>query len=281
MWSKVKSKLANYQSLARLYKAYRRSRVKRRSRYTNIYYCCTQKTASQWFKAVFSDPAVYSYTGLEVYPFTQLVSLDKVVFDAPLPRHSICTNLYLGYPNYSAIQKPKDYKSFFVLRDPRDIVVSSYFSLRHSHVPIGRVPSVRRKLEQLSLTDGLKYVIDVQEEEALFWAQKTWVKAAAESGDIKVFRYEDLSNDTLPFLEVLFYYLNIEMPKKEFVAMYNRHKFEKYSGGRKRGKENHKSHYRKGVSGDWQNYFDRSTMAYFGKVTGDLLEVLGYAEQKR
>jgi hypothetical protein len=34
-----------------------RRRVVRRSPHQNIYYCCTQRTGSQWFKRVFRDQA--------------------------------------------------------------------------------------------------------------------------------------------------------------------------------------------------------------------------------
>jgi Sulfotransferase domain len=37
-------------------------------------------------------------------------------------------------------------------------------------------------------------------------------------------------------------------------------------------------HYRKGVAGDWQNYFDSSLRRHFREVTGDLLDVLGYPD---
>lgn len=60
--------------------------------------------------------------------------------------------------------------------------------------------------------------------------------------------------------------------------LYDRNRFEKYSGGRKKGLENPNSHYRKGIAGDWINYFDDTTISHFKQVTKDLLEVLGYQE---
>jgi hypothetical protein len=35
----------------------------------NIYYCCSQKTGSQWLKQVLTDPAFFHATGLQVLPF--------------------------------------------------------------------------------------------------------------------------------------------------------------------------------------------------------------------
>jgi hypothetical protein len=79
-------------------------------------------------------------------------------------------------------------------------------------------------------------------------------------------------------LKQLFDYLDIVIPEQKLVALLNRHRFEKYSGQRNQGIEDHYSHYRKGISGDWRNYFDSTTIAHFKKITENLLEVLGYEE---
>jgi hypothetical protein len=36
------------------------------------------------------------------------------------------------------------------------------------------------------------------------------------------------------------------------------------------------SHYRKGVSGDWRNYFTPRVQSHLDKVTGGLVAALGY-----
>ena len=43
------------------------TRVVTHSEYQNIYHCAMRKTASQWVKAVFSDPIVYRHSGLLPY----------------------------------------------------------------------------------------------------------------------------------------------------------------------------------------------------------------------
>lgn len=277
---------------------YKRSKVVEWSPYKNIYYCCTQKTASQWFKAVFDDFAVYKYTGLEVFHFNQyLDQLQEACTDGstprwefasrlysghaaniPLPKRTIGTHFYISYTSYLTIPKPKRYRTFFIQRDPRDIVVSWYFSVKNSHSPIGLVPKFRDELNGLSLSDGLKYSIDKLEERGIFHVQRSWMDISEDYENIKIFRYEDFAPDNYSFLKNLFDYLEIVMPEREFDALYDRHRFEEYSGDRKRGVENMKSHYRKGKPGDWINYFDSSIMAYFRQVTEDFLEILGYPE---
>jgi hypothetical protein len=55
-----------------------------------------------------------------------------------------------------------------------------------------------------------------------------------------------------------------------------RHSFEKLSGGREPGQEDVKSHYRKGVHGDWRNHFTPAITRRFKALYGDLLVVGGY-----
>jgi hypothetical protein len=197
-------------------------------------------------------------------------------FDGPLPKRVIGTHLYIGYPTYLTIPKPESYRTFFILRDPRDIVVSWYFSTRYSHPSTGLIPERRKKLENLSLSDGLKYSIDAIERSGLFWSQRSWIHNSEDHGNVRVFRYEDFAHENRSFLKQLFDYLNIVIPEDEFFALYDQHRFERYSEGRTKGMEEPKSHYRKGMPGDWINYFDSATIVHFRKVTKDLLEVLGY-----
>lgn len=280
MLVRVKTLLASSKKLVNLYKLYKynRLRVLRNSPFENIYHCCTQRTASQWFKALFSDYTVYKYTGLKVFPFNQIVKLRDARFDDPFPKRTIGANMYIDYSVYATIPKPPNYRTFFILRDPRDIVVSWYFSIRYSHaVVIDSIAEVRKLLEKLSVSEGLKYSIDILEEAGLFRAQKSWMHVSSEDQkNIRIFRYEDFVRDERPFLKQLFDYMDIAMPEKEFISLYERHRFENYSEGRKKGVEDQKSHYRKGESGDWVNYFNDSILGHFLRVTEDLLKVLGY-----
>jgi hypothetical protein len=263
-----------YERLQELYN-YSSLRVVQRSPYDNIYYCCTQKTASQWFRMVLCDPIVFQYTGLRPFRYRQL-GLREAHFDRPLPPGTIGIHLYVDYATYAAIPKPDSYTTFFILRDPRDIVVSWYFSAKYSHKPVDPIPELRRNLEPLDLQDGLKYIIDAWDGFGLFEAQRSWMTRPEGREPVKVFRYEEFAADNRRFLEELLDYLEIQVPSPEFEVLYDRHRFSQLAKGRRQGVEDPQSHFRKGVSGDWENYFDDAVMAHFREVTGDLLETLGY-----
>ena len=261
-----------------LYKIHKKLVKRKNSPYDNIYHCCTQKSASQWFKAIFSDLSFYKYTGLEVIPFVQpYYRLKEVKFDEAFPKKTIITHLYVDYCTYKKIPKPENYKTFFVLRDPRDLVISWYFSVLYSHQENVMVSEIKKELKKMNLTEGLKYSIEKLEEIGLFKVQKSWKEANLSSQETMLFYYEDLANDNFDFLTQLFQYLDIQMPKDQVFKLYQKNKFEKYTGGRKQGVEDINAHYRKGVSGDWKNYFDSFLTTHFREVTKDLLDVLEYS----
>ena len=113
--------------------------VVHRSEVRNIYHCCVHKTGSQWIRKVFADPAVYRATGLRTYAYGP--RLDDGDGAAPtrdlvrpaVPRRRIVSPLYMPYDGFAALPKPEPWRAFFVMRDPRDVVVSWYFSSISSH----------------------------------------------------------------------------------------------------------------------------------------------------
>jgi hypothetical protein len=157
-------------------------------------------------------------------------------------------------------------------------VVSWYFSAKYSHKQVYPIPELRSNLERLDMNGGLKYIVDAWSDFGLFEAQRSWMAAPAEKQGVRIFGYEDFARDNYAFLKILLDYLEIRMPVQELDALYARHEFSQLSGGREQGNEDQMSHFRKGTSGDWRNYFDDDVMAHFRDVTGDLLEVLGYGE---
>lgn len=254
---------------------YNRFKVVEWSPYENIYYCCTQKTASQWFRNILRDPEVYRFTGLRPVPYVKK-GLKEASFDQPFPKRTICIHLYVDYPTYLSIPKPANHKSFFVLRDPRDIVVSWYFSTKFSHPRMLYIAKLRDEMEDMSFVEGMNFCIDTLEDFGLFYAQRSWLSNKDETNNVKIFRYEEFAEDNFTFLKKLFEFLRINMPQEKVDVLYEKNTFSRITGGRELGEEDEKSHYRKGVSGDWKNYFEPPIMDYFRQVTGDLLEVLQY-----
>lgn len=241
----------------------------------NIFHCCSQKTASQWLRQIFFDPAFYRATGLRRVSYVALGNR-FARFEGIPPTGTILTHLYIGYDTYRAIPKPARYKTFYVLRDPRDIVVSWYYSAKNSHVQVDPIPRLRKRLQELDFEAGLRFIIDELLDWDLFGCQRSWVENVDSDSAVRIFRYEGLAADERGFLGELLDYLEIPMDQETFEDLYRRHAFERYAKGRKKGQEDQASHYRSGSSGDWRTRFSDETYAYFREKTGDLVETLGY-----
>ncbi|WP_456370376.1 sulfotransferase family protein [Thermodesulfatator atlanticus] len=87
--------------------------------------------------------------------------------------------------------------------------------------------------------------------------------------------YEDMLNNSRKIAQNILNFLGLSYNDQVLNNMINKSSFE-FITGRKRGQANSKSFYRKGVSGDWKNYFSLKEKETFKKLAGDLLIKLGY-----
>lgn len=244
--------------------------VRSRSEYDNVYHCTMRKTASQWIKALLSDPAVYRYSGLLPYdprPY-------RWHPPQPFPTGRAVSALFISHSGFMSIPKPARYRAFFTVRDPRDIVVSSYFSYRSSHTPMGDVPQVRRAIHDKPRKEGLLHVIGHLSRKNTFRVLRAWATAPSMEA-VRHFRYEDLTGERqLDEFDRLLRHCGILLPAADLAALRSRYSFSRMRGDH--GSAGTVSHYRKGEPGDWRNHFDDDVHEAFAAATGDLVELLGY-----
>jgi hypothetical protein len=243
--------------------------VATRCEYANIYHCAIRKTASQWVKALFSDPLVYRHSGLLTYdPRYYHWSHPDLC-----PRGRIALSLFITRDRFDRINKPERHRAFYVLRDPRDLVVSSYFSNRDSHSPMGDVPHLRQALRDKPRKEGLIFLIDDLAAKGRFASLKSWVEAP-ESDEVRIFRYEDLTGERqAEEVGELMRHCGIHIPPDDMAELLSRYSFARMNDRQAAGAV---SHYRKGEPGDWRNHFDDDVQEAFARVTGDLVQRLGY-----
>jgi hypothetical protein len=255
-----------------------------RSSYSNVFHCCVQKTGSQWIGSLLADLMTYRYCGLRHYAYQTWTRkgydprrLTERSFTEPFPINTVVSPLYIDYANYTNIPKMGKHKAFFVTRDPRDIVVSWYFSSRYSHIPIGDIPVIREALNGMSIEDGMIYSIDYLEDFGLFSTLRSWAEADRKDPNILIVRYEDIAGSDFAAFRQLFSELDIRIPDNVLEELIGAYSFKRLSG-RREGVEDQKSHIRKGGAGSWKKYFDGRIASRFEEVTGDLIEKLGCAK---
>ena len=89
-------------------------------------------------------------------------------------------------------------------------------------------------------------------------------------------RYEEMLADSEGTLaKLLSEYVDQEVDLDEVRYTVKRYSFENKTG-RQRGEEDRSSFARKGISGDWKNYFNAEARQIFDHYAGDLLIELGY-----
>ena len=194
---------------------------------------------------------------------------------------------FLSYTNAQWKHVPSlgNFRGFHVVRDPRDILVSAYFSHLHSHATQGwpELAVHRARLQQLNKFDGL--MLELEFCGQIFQSILDW---NYEHPDILEIRFEQLiANPRETFLAV-FEHLGIQMKShcgtfgwllaifngthrngrgpnpfriptrvysKEFlIRCIQANQFESKSNGRIPGEENIHHHYRKGIPGDWVHH---------------------------
>ncbi len=221
-----------------------------------------QKTASQWFRFILNHEKFKVAAKLDViYPYEDHDTFEKSagIFKSSsynkYPAGNIITPLYIHYDYFEKLIKSKDYRAFFVIRDPRDIVVSWYFSTKNSHGKDGFIDKHIDALQKLSLEDGLLYSIKALTDFGLYEAMESWLNNANPENE-KIVKFEDFtgSNQLLHWQELL-KFLGVSLPHGLMEQLLNEFGFSYWANGRDPGEEEEKSHMRKGVSGDWQNYF--------------------------
>ncbi len=243
-----------------------------------IYHCCIQKSASQWFAFFWNDETVRQYSQLRYYNPSENFQMRTKESNRKLrklPQNCIVSPLFIRYPDFETLKKPRNHKTFFVARDPRDVIVSSYYSIRFSHPPNEQINKMREELKPLSNEDYMTYFIKISES-GYFLILKEWIQAYEESGGFEWFKYEDLFGpDQLKHFKHLMEYLEFEISKDELQHVLSENTFENVSG-HAQGQENIYHHYRKGCPKDWVNHFTEEHKQLIKELTGDLLIRLGY-----
>lgn len=227
------------------------------------------------------DSLVYEKSGLPIHVPGQdfiLQQENKTFLQNSFPEKRIITPLYVAYDDFQNILKPDNFKAFYVTRDPRDILISRYFSVRYSHSMYTKsLQDEKNKLERLNLHEGIMLLIQmIKSEHSDFYSSMcSWINAG-DDPRIKIYKFEEITGkNKFNTFKKLFNHICIDMDNDSLIKLLEKNSFMKISG-REQGQEKFNSHYRKGVSGDWKNYFSSFHAMAFKRNTGDLLIKLGY-----
>ncbi len=214
--------------------------------------------------------------------------------------------------SYEKVLELENYRGVHVIRDPRDMATSAYYSYRYTHSVEGwkQLAELRERLNKLSFEEGLFEIFKFND-----WFLKFMDDWDYQDPNILELKMEEMTQNSEQTMFQIFEFMGL-LPKDENAgwlekssfrakAFVNRvgkqafmplpiriHQnslnkdylrklneslsFKKLAKGRKKGQENTHSHYRKGSAGDWKDKFNQEHIAYFKEYYGALLIKLGY-----
>ncbi|HSH95807.1 MAG TPA: glycosyltransferase family A protein, partial [Roseimicrobium sp.] len=192
----------------------------------------------------------------------------------PVHPGKIYPTVYLSKHVVDKISVPGDTRFFVVLRDPRDTLVSLYYSHKISHRIEGHFTAdLRQKLQTLHKDDGLISLIAGNVMQEIFSIHTSWINAGA-----PVFHYESLISHDEELLVSLFTRIcPLGVPEAVIRAAIQRNRFDAITG-RALGVEDVQSHLRSGQPGEWRKHFSHSVAEAFEARFGDQLRALNYVQ---
>lgn len=163
----------------------------------NIYAAMSPKGGSQWAKALLDHPIVRSHTGLFTLP--QMVS--GVPEDGRgFPLATSVAGVYTSYEDFVGMPKPDNYRLFYIFRDPRELVVSSYFSAMKTHMKMTPdLEALRDELRGLSRDEGLLMAAELMTPRLQEMA--SWI--GVDDPRIKMFRLDEIEADPQKTVQIL------------------------------------------------------------------------------
>jgi len=158
-----------------------------------------------------------------------------------------------------------------IMRDGRDVAVSAAFFHQKFYQQ-----SYERFFEDQELTR-----INPEYARGWGWQFQDFYSQALRVRDefpdnVIVVRYEDLLEDPIAGMAKVYGFLKVAADEGTVRSCVESCSFERLSGGRKTGEADNSSFFRKGVAGDWKNYFTEEATRQFKEVAGDFLIESGY-----
>ena len=203
---------------------------------------------------------IRSYTGIDrKYGIASLVRPHAVI-----QTHTLVNTCY--------------YKTIVVVRDPRDVWVSFYFHETHGSNGENIRGAINYRYNENESNNMFKYIcekLEYPQDSMPGFSYEKFVDAWRSQSRAHVVLYEDMQADPESTLAGIVDYLHLPIDPDRIKASIEQNTFFAVSG-RQAGMEDKNSHKRKGIVGDWKNYFTPEIVEIVKQMQGNLLRKLNY-----
>lgn len=242
-----------------------------RAKLDNLYLATIQRSGSQWMSAIFSDARMKAATGLVRMPQRHYEYGEHVT---RFPKGRFVPGLYVSYQTFeNFIEKPKRYRVVYVYRDPRDLVISDYYSTLKTHEPNPAVARLRDRLKKMTKEEGISYMIRYNDKLPVM---RSWLELGKQDPHVMFMKFEDITTNPCENFRLVLDHCGIALSDqalREILSDYTKEKMRARDLGRREDKS--ESHYRFNSSSYLHEFTDEHHRL-FHNVTGDLIDVLGY-----
>ena len=176
----------------------------------------------------------------------------------------------------------------YLLRDGRDVTTSGVFHWFNKESENAQTSDFKNRRKLAVENDNLakigRFFSDEEIEEwALTWAEplRTVSFMKKSKHPICFVRYENMIADQKSELKSIFSFLGGKINQTNIERSIKNSSFKKMTGNRSRGNEQATHHIRKGVVGDWKNYFTKKDGELFHNLAGKELLEFGYEDNPK
>jgi lipopolysaccharide transport system ATP-binding protein len=214
-----------------------------------------------------------------VYAVLQGVAPGRLVLPQPDYTHFLLQPILPGmvYPTvyvtreqYESVDLPRRHKTFAIIRDLRDTLISTYFSFKDTH-PLMHTPADRRRgeLKARSVADGFRLIMKTSLSR-VERVQLSWIDSY-----VPLFRYEELIADSIGSFRRILEHCEFDVSSAILQKIVSDASFENVSG-RQLGQVSGASHLRRGAPGGWRELLTGKILAEFKERFDQTLIDTGY-----
>jgi sulfotransferase family protein len=237
------------------------------------------RSGTHWLKFMIAD--------VMDKPVLEQLLTDPLILDSALRKEAgrkLCYGHLDSERHMPVVMKySKNLRMVFLYRNPLDVLISAAYFMYSKNANPNNQRSMKENLKRY-IHGELHYAPETSEQfNAFFFYQmspRDYFRRSASDwigyDFVMTVRYEDLVADTGPVLAGIMDHLKVRHTTKQIDSAIAKYRFEVLSGGRRPGEEDPLSHFRMGIPGEHEHFFDHDDRLLLDAQLGDLMEKMGY-----